>query len=107
MTSCQSLCFMSSGRVGAPRGRDLARMSPQSQAFEPQSIVQIRPMAARLVAKFGFQKKHAFREIPSCSLHFCLFGVPRESHRKALVFKFVILKYSVLCSCGLNKNTKR
>ena len=78
-----------------PGGRDLARMSPQSPAFEPQSIVQIRPMAARLVAKFGFQKKTIFREIPSGSLHLCLLGMPTTGAKAS--------EYDGLCPRALER----
>ena len=39
---------------GPPGAGNGSKMCPRGPAFEPQSIVQIRPMAARLVAKSRF-----------------------------------------------------
>ena len=41
---------------GPPGARNGPKMWPKRPAFEPQSIVQIRPLAARLVAKMRFEK---------------------------------------------------
>ena len=41
---------------GPPRAGDGPKMWPRGPAFEPQSIFQIRPMAARLVAKIRFER---------------------------------------------------
>ena len=46
--------------LGPPGAGNGPKMWPRGPAFEPQSIVQIRPMAARLVAKISFGK------IPLC-----------------------------------------
>ena len=58
----KSCLFFFRAVFGAPRGRDLARMWPQRPAFEPRSIVQIRPVAARLVAKNAFSKNRISRK---------------------------------------------
>ena len=42
--------------LGPPGAGNGPKMWPRGPAFEPQSIVQIRPMAARLVAKMRFEK---------------------------------------------------
>ena len=42
--------------LGPPWAGNGPKMCPRGPAFEPQSIVQIRPMAARLVAKVRFGK---------------------------------------------------
>ena len=42
--------------LGPPGAGNGPKMWPLRPAFEPQSIVQIRPMAARLVAKLRFGK---------------------------------------------------
>ena len=41
--------------LGPPGAGNGSKMCPRRPAFEPQSIVQIRPMATRLVAKNCFQ----------------------------------------------------
>ena len=45
-----------SGFFGPPGARNGPKMWPKRPAFEPQSIVQIRPMATRLEAKLRFEK---------------------------------------------------
>ena len=48
------LCSDFSVRVWSPRGPGMGPMWPRGPAFEPRGIVQIWPMAARLVAKTVF-----------------------------------------------------
>ena len=49
----KQLCFFGIPPPGAGSG---PKMCPRGPAFEPRSVAQIQPMAARLVAKLRFEK---------------------------------------------------
>ena len=63
--------------LGPPGAGDGPKMCAQEPAFEPQSMVRIRPMAARLVAKMRFEKKRKSQLLftgprSNCSVHFLM-----------------------------------